>query len=94
LARPETRLIDVAMITATSRNDIRACRSAVRRICLDLMSVSETWNVMPIVAWLAMDFASRRHTADHTQPQKSRARMSHPISALCRPGAECDAAGR
>ena len=49
LARPETRLIDVAMITATSGNDIKACRSAVRRICLDLMSVSETWNVIPIV---------------------------------------------
>lgn len=49
LARPETRLIAVAMITATSGNDIKACRRAVRRICLDLMLVSETWNVMPIV---------------------------------------------
>jgi len=42
-------LIDVTMITASSGNDIKACRSAVRRICLDLMSVSETWNVIPIV---------------------------------------------
>ena len=49
LASPDTRLIDVAMITAPSGNDSHACRSAVRRICLDLMSVSETWNVMPIV---------------------------------------------
>ena len=49
LASPDTRLIDVAMITAPSGNDSHACRSAVRRICLDSMFVSETWNVMPIV---------------------------------------------
>jgi hypothetical protein len=48
-ANPATRLIDVAMITAPSGNDSHACRSAVRRICLVWMSVSETWNVMPIV---------------------------------------------
>ena len=48
-ANPATRLIDVAMITAPRGNDSHACRSAVRRICLVWMSVSETWNVMPIV---------------------------------------------
>ena len=48
-ANPAMRLIDVAMITAPSGNDSHACRSAVRRICLVWMLVSETWNVMPIV---------------------------------------------
>src|ERR1022692_4751451 len=49
LASPATRLIDVAMMTAPKGNDSHACRSAVRRICLDSMLVSDTWNVMPIV---------------------------------------------
>jgi hypothetical protein len=35
LASPDTRLIDAAMITATSGNDSHACRSTVRRICPD-----------------------------------------------------------
>lgn len=35
LASPDTRLIDVAMITTPRGNDSHACRSAVRRICLD-----------------------------------------------------------
>lgn len=48
-ASPDTRLIDVAMITAPSGNESHACCSAVRRISLDPMSVSETWKVMPIV---------------------------------------------
>jgi hypothetical protein len=48
-ASPDTRLIDVAMITAPSGNESHAWRSAVRRISLDPMFVSETWNVMPIV---------------------------------------------
>jgi hypothetical protein len=43
LASPDMRLIDVAMITEPSGNDSHACRSAVRRICLVLMLVSETW---------------------------------------------------
>jgi hypothetical protein len=42
-------LIVVAMMTAPTGNDSHACRSAVRRICFDPMSVSESWNVMPIV---------------------------------------------
>jgi hypothetical protein len=49
LASPATTLIVVAMITAPMGNDIHACRSAVRRICLDWIPVSETWNVMPTV---------------------------------------------
>ena len=48
-ASPDTRLIDVAMITAPSGNESHAWRSAARRISLDPMFVSETWNVMPIV---------------------------------------------
>ena len=36
-------------MTAPRGNDSHACRSAVRRICLDSMLVSDTWNVMPIV---------------------------------------------
>jgi len=36
----------VAMITTPRGNASQACRSAVRRICLDWMLVSETWNVM------------------------------------------------
>jgi hypothetical protein len=35
LASPDTRLIDAAMMTATSGNDNHACRSTVRRICPD-----------------------------------------------------------
>ena len=35
LASPDTRLMDVAIITATSGNDSHACRSAVRRIAFD-----------------------------------------------------------
>ena len=35
LASPATTLIVVAMITAPMGNDSQACRSAVRRICLD-----------------------------------------------------------
>ena len=36
----------MAMITTPRGNASQACRSAVRRICLDWMLVSETWNVM------------------------------------------------
>jgi hypothetical protein len=42
-------LTDVAMVTAPGRNESGAWRSAVRRIRLDPMFVSETWNVIPIV---------------------------------------------
>jgi hypothetical protein len=49
LAGPDTRLIDVAMMTAPRGKDSHACRSAVRRIFLDPMLVSDTWNVIPIV---------------------------------------------
>jgi hypothetical protein len=48
-ASPDTRLIEVAMITAPSGNDSHACRRAVRLMGLVWMSVSETWNVIPIV---------------------------------------------
>jgi len=41
-ASPDTRLIDAAMMTAPRGKDSQAWRSAVRRICLDSMSVSET----------------------------------------------------
>ena len=42
LASPETKLMDVAIITAPNGNDSQACRSAVRLICLVSMLVSET----------------------------------------------------
>jgi len=37
------------------------------------------------VAWLAVACASSLQTADHTHPQKTTARMSHPISGAARP---------
>ena len=49
LASPATRLMVAARITATNRNDNKACRSAAARISLLVKSVSETWNVMPMV---------------------------------------------
>ena len=48
-AKPATRLMHAAMMTTPSGKDTQACRKAMRRICLDSMLVSETWNVMPIV---------------------------------------------
>ena len=39
----------VARITAPNKNEISACRSTWRRISRRVMSVSDTWNVMPIV---------------------------------------------
>src|SRR5674476_773292 len=36
-------------------------------------------------AWLAVDFASSLHTVDHTQVQKTTARMSQPIKGADRP---------
>src|ERR1035437_6778393 len=36
-------------------------------------------------AWLAVDFASSLHTVDHTQAQKTTARMSQPIKGADRP---------
>ncbi len=49
LARPETRLIAAAMMTAPKGNESHACLRAVRLITLVCRSVSETWNVMPRV---------------------------------------------
>ncbi len=48
-AKPATRLMDAEMMTAPSGKDSQAWYKAIRRICLDSMLVSETWNVMPIV---------------------------------------------
>jgi len=48
-ANPATRLMDAEMMTTPRGYDSQAWRSASRRICLDSMLVSETWNVMPIV---------------------------------------------
>src|SRR5450759_1788342 len=48
-ARPATRLMDAEMMTTPSGYDSQAWRNAMRRICLDSMLVSETWNVMPTV---------------------------------------------
>ena len=47
--RLATTLIVRPMIIAPKRNDTRACRSATLRIRLDTRSVSETWNVSPMV---------------------------------------------
>src|ERR1035437_3321045 len=48
-AKPATRLMDAEMMTTPSGYDSQAWRNAIRRISLDSMSVSETWNVMPTV---------------------------------------------
>jgi len=48
-AKPATRLMDAEMMTTPSGKDSQAWRKAMRRICLDSMLVSETWNVMPTV---------------------------------------------
>ena len=47
--RLATTLIERPMMTAPKRNASRAWRSAVLRIGLSPMSVSETWKVRPIV---------------------------------------------
>jgi len=47
--RLATTLIVRPMMIAPKRNDTRACRSATLRIRLDTRSVSETWNVSPMV---------------------------------------------
>jgi adenylate cyclase len=49
VARPETRLIVAARITAPNTYDSKAWRSARRRYSADCRSVSETWKVIPIV---------------------------------------------
>src|SRR5664280_435848 len=43
-------------------------------------------------AWLAVDFASSLHTVDHTQVQKTTARMSQPIKGADRPAPTAAAA--
>src|SRR5665811_722627 len=43
-------------------------------------------------AWLAVDFASSLHTVDHTQAQKTTARMSQPIKGADRPAPTAAAA--
>ena len=48
-AKPATMLMDAEMMTTPSGKDSQAWHKAMRRICLDSMLVSETWNVMPIV---------------------------------------------
>jgi cell division protease FtsH len=49
LNSPETRLITVARTTAPNRYDNSAWRSATARISEVCSSVSETWNVIPMV---------------------------------------------
>ena len=49
MARPEMRLMVAAMMTAPSGKEIHAWRRAVRRMCLVYRSVSDTWNVIPMV---------------------------------------------
>ena len=41
--------MDAEMMTIPSEYDGQAWSNAMRRICLDSMLVSETWNVMPTV---------------------------------------------
>ena len=49
VSRLAMTLTVVARMTAPNRNDSSACRSTVRRILWVVMSVSDTWNVIPIV---------------------------------------------
>ena len=49
LPRPATRLMVAAMTTPPKTYESSACRRAVRRISLVRRSVSDTWNVMPMV---------------------------------------------
>ena len=48
-ASPAIRLIVPARMTAPNRYESRECRSAALRMSLLVKSVSETWNVMPMV---------------------------------------------
>ena len=49
LSSPATTFTVVARITAPNRNDSSAWRSTARRMRCCVMSVSDTWKVMPIV---------------------------------------------